>query len=346
MQRTFLPPFSPPVQKALILLVALALATIAALSSMARGTVDWLLLSGGLTLLVGIHQAHAIPEALERTLRRIWDRGVLQSGSSLDELTGELETAVVTRWAPIGGAVVAASIALAFAGAFPSGQLLSRIPLVVTEVCGGYLAGCYLGRMACYGRLGKFLRRRGDALRLIPGHPDGVGGWTPIGNFFFFQAAVAGVPAAFLAIWLLLIRFSAFQERYFRWQEPYGYLLALAIAIEIGAFLLPLWSFHRTMLEQKGQLQREADRLSSEIADLQRRLATTHPGTDLDALKQSLSNLSARYWAIEQLPEWPVSPETRRMFSFSNLALSFPLAAEYLGLSKEWADLLQNLFRP
>lgn len=343
MQRIFVPPFNPHAQQILMALVALGLGTIAVVGNMTSGAIDWLLISGGLALLVGVHLSHGVPEALERCLRRLGDRGVIRVPTTLDELSRDMENCVLRRWAPIAGGVVAAGIALAFLGAYGLEGLLRRLPLVLAEVFGGYIAGCYLGRMACYGSLGRYLGKHGCSLRLIPGHPDGVGGWAPIGDFFFFQAVIAGIPAAFVAIWLMLIGFTGFHQRYAHWQEPYGYLLLLAMAFEMAAFVVPLLSFHRGMHEQHGQLQREADRLSSQIAEVQRQLTLAEGGKDLAALKDSLENLSARYWSIEHLPHWPVSRSTRRLFGFGNVGLLIPLLTEYLGLPAVWIELLQNL---
>jgi hypothetical protein len=49
-----------------------------------------------------------------------------------------------------------------------------------TETLGGYIAGCYLGRLACYGTLGVRLFHEGFPLRVIAGHLDGAGGLRPV----------------------------------------------------------------------------------------------------------------------------------------------------------------------
>jgi hypothetical protein len=145
-------------------------------------------------------------------------------------------------------------------------------------------------------------------------------------------------------VWLLLMPLDRF-KMYGVWRKPYALLLALAIAFEWLAFFWPLWSFHREMAKQKHVLLREADRLSSEIADIQQRLEEGPSGDDAKGLRDALADKTARYWAIEQLPVWPISPRVKRLFSINTAALFIPLVAEITGLSKPWADLVNGLIQ-
>ncbi len=62
-------------------------------------------------------------------------------------------------------------------------------------------------------------------------------------------------------------------------------------------------------------------------------------------LRETLADKTVRYWAIEQLPVWPISPRVKRLFSINSAALFIPLIAEITGLSKPWADLVNGLIR-
>lgn len=109
-------------------------------------------------------------------------------------------------------------IIAAFFGAFDRISLIARVPLIAVEAAAGYVAGLHLGRMASYGALGRFLKQKGCSIRVWPGHVDGAAGLRPIGDFYFFQAMVAGIPAMFLAAWWFLIPLKG--DRYARWRDP------------------------------------------------------------------------------------------------------------------------------
>jgi hypothetical protein len=309
-----------------------------------KGIWDWLLISGWFALITGLLLAHNVPDKLEHMLDRLANREALAvTPEQLHSFKQELETRVQKYWALGGASTVALAILVAFAFAFPGRQVYFKIPLILAEMLGGYIAGCYLGRMACYGTLGSWLKSAGIELRVIPGHPDSVGGLKPIGDLYFYQAMVVAIPAMFLAIWLLLIPLPYFHPLYHHWQRAYAGLLALTILFEMLAFLMPLRSFHREMERQKRILLREADKLAPEIAEIQRKLAEDQPADETKALKDSLADKTARYWAIEQLPAWPIDLKTKRLFRLNNVALLLPLIAEYTGLSKQWAEFLKTM---
>jgi hypothetical protein len=268
-RRIFVPPFGPRWQFLAIAAVVLMLAwdwiDLADLMKARPPEPDWMLISGWLTLLVGLWWGWKMPEDLEQGLDRLAHRQVLAvTPERLCRFKRGLEESVVKRWAPLGGLVVVLGIALSFATAHYKWNLL----FAATETLGGYIAGCCLGRLACYGTLGVRLFHDGFPLRVIAGHLDGAGGLRPIGDFYFRQATIVALPAVYLAVWLLLMPLGPFQG-YGHWRTQYVLLLALAIAFEMIAFFLPLWSFHREMAKQRHDLLTRADRLSSEIADIQ-----------------------------------------------------------------------------
>jgi hypothetical protein len=344
--RTFVPPFGPRLQFLAIAVAGLMLAGIWIVELMSWHLVDWLLISGWFMLLVGLRWAREMPEELEQGLDRLAQRRVLAvTPERLCRFKRELEASVVKRWAPSGGLLVALGIALAFAiVCYKRGPSPGCLLLAATETLGGYIAGCYLGRLACYGTLGVRLFQEGFVLRVVAGHLDGAGGLRPVGDFYFRQAMIVALPAVYLAVWLLLLPLRPF-EMYGDWRTPYFWLLALAIAFEMLAFFWPLWSFHREMAKQKRVLLPEADRLSSEIADIQHRLEEGPPGDDAKALRETLADKTVRYWAIEQLPVWPISPRVKRLFSINSAALFIPFIAEITGLSKPWVDLVNGLIQ-
>jgi hypothetical protein len=342
--RHFLPPLGPTTERITTLVVLSILGLLWIYVVFRTKTYDWLLISGWASLVLGIALIRSIPDRLDQTLERLADRAVLAAGNEqLDDFRREVEEKVAHYWAPWGGVVVATAIAVAFLWAFTFEQLLSRMLLLSAEVTGGYLAGCYLGRLSCYGTLGVMLKVRNMKLHVIPGHLDGVAGWKPVGDFFFYQAMVVGIPAAFLAVWLLLIPLPQFHMRYHHWQEPYLALLVAAVCFEVLAFILPLWTFHREMLQQKRAFLRNADHLSHRIAEIQQQIVQTESEDHLVGLKTKLADMTAYARTLEELPVWPVSNRTKRIFGLNNLGLVIPLLAQYSGLSKEWADFLRGV---
>lgn len=195
--------------------------------------------------------------------------------------------------------------------------------------------------MACYGFLKLMLQRNQIGLKVKPGHLDGVSGLKPIGNFYFFQAMITALPAIFLFVWLLIFPFcSRYEEwscsQYEDWRRPYLGLLAIAIAYEILAFVLPLWLFHEEMAKQKQALLEEADIWSYKIDEIRNQLAIAKTSEEREILKERLSVLTKRYLDIEQMFTWPVDIQTIIKFASTNATLSIPLFIDL-------AQLIQNI---
>jgi hypothetical protein len=341
--RIFVPPLSAAVQPFAISIAGAALLLLWVAEVLLEDRYDWLLLSGWLAFTLGLWLAQRLPDSLEDTLDRLVNRGVLAvSQEQLWSFKQDLEKKITRYWAPICGSVTALAILGAFVRAFGASLLHARLLLLVAEILGGYIAGCYLGRLVCYGMLGRLMSKAKMNLRIMPGHLDTVVGLKPVGIFYFKQAMIVGIPAMFLAIWLVLIPHPYFLQLYAGWREQYRWLLVLAILFEVLSFMIPLWWFHREMSRQKRLLLKEADQLSAEIAEIQRKLIEDHSTDDMKALKDRLEDKTARYLMLEELPVWPIDFKTKRLFSLSNAALLVPVVSDYLGLSKSWADFLKG----
>lgn len=301
---------------------------------------DFLLLSGWATLAAGLFLTNGIPPRLERTLRRLRDRGAIDlSDDGLETLMDGVARRA-TPWGAIAAGVAALGIIASFAAA---GRADLGDGLFWLEALGGLVAGFKLGRIASYGSLGSLLRRQRCKITVTPGHVDGAGGLKPVGDFYFFQAMVAGIPAAFLAVWWMII--PVVPRPYQRWRNPYLGLLVLAVAVELLAFFVPLWFFHREMERQKDTRLAEADRLSSELAKLEAVLSKGEPGPDAQAAKARLAGGKEWYLLIEGMPTWPLDPGTRRRFRGRNLILLVPLATKVVGASGPWKQIADALSR-
>lgn len=302
---------------------------------------DVLLLAGWATLIGGLLAVRAVPKRMHQTLQRLVHRRTLDlEEAELPALIQDLEVRGM-RWGARAGVVVAVLIVTGFIAAYGS-SLPPRLPLMTLETVAGYVAGVYLGRMASYGSLGRFLRDRGCAIKVWPGHVDGAAGLKPLGDFYFYQAMIAAIPAAFLAAAWLLIPLKG--DRYAYWREPYLGLLVPAIAFEVLAFVVPLWWFHRQMERSKTTLLQEADQLSVEI--LAHHSPAAEGSDEPDESQLDVERAKERYFAIENMPTWPVDVRTRRKFRLNNLALIVPWIGQAVGktaLGRQIAELLRSI---
>ena len=299
---------------------------------------DTLLLSGLLAFLLGLRWGGHAPARFHSTVRRLSDRGALVFPGGVEEFLATIEHQAAT-WARL----VAFLVATALLGAFLAVLLRTfqpgQLALGVLEVGWAYVAGSVLGRMACYGQLGTLVRKQAIGVRLDPTHVDGAGGLKPVGDYYFFQAMVAAIPALFLGVWWFLI--PLWPRDYGAWREVYAGLLLVAIPLELLAFLVPLWSFHQLMEQKKAELLTEADQLSREMSETT--TALLKPQADEPLLQERLVRLRERYWAIETMPTWPVHARIRRRFVVNNLVLCLPLVSDVVQKTFDWNKLVELL---
>jgi len=207
---------------------------------------DWHKISAIALLLIGIRVAARIDDLLSHALRRLCAGGAI--ACSEDELEQLNRTLALLRrkWAPAWGIAIGLAILLAFAAGWywkVIDQPL-RLALLAVEAPICYVAGYYIGWMVVQGRLARVLKTLDIRYSVQPGHPDGAAGLRPLGDFFFRQAMLAGLPAAYVAFWIVLqlpVEFSLI-------------LLPIFVLIEVAAFVWPMWSFHRVMVRQKRSL--------------------------------------------------------------------------------------------
>jgi hypothetical protein len=217
--------------------------------------------------------------------------------------------------------------------------------LAIVEAIAAYGAGWHLGRMASYGTMGFLIKEQGLSVEVMPGHPDEVGGFKPLGDFYFSQAVLAGFPALFLAVWLILMQYwPVAHNRYAQtWMRPYLGLLPIGIAFEILAFFVPIWFFHREMERGKAAQLHEADKLAKDIVRIEAELASAQDSRQYDLLKEQLSFLTRRYDDIEHMPTWPVHTRTLRLFLRNNALLALPLLSNFAKENSLWQKIVNAL---
>ena len=300
---------------------------------------DFMRVSAWFWLAFGFDLAQQAPRRMRDMVERLHRRGALEAtDGEVARVLADIERRS-SRWGVILGA--ASAVLLLVAHLTRGGLNAFDYVLILVGAFGG---GFHLGRGASYGRIGWLLRRQGCLLRVMPNHIDGVGGLKPVGEFYYFQAKIAALPAIYLIVWLLIIPAWS-DNRYDEWRGPFLGFLALVLAIEVLSFVVPTWAFHREMADQKAAQEAEADRLSAEIVSVQRRLATAAPA-DAAGLKEQLADAAERYRILDEMPTWPVDVRTRRQFRLGNLALFVPLVGKALGsesVGKQVQDVLKGL---
>lgn len=312
-----------------------------------RGDWDWLFISGVITAFPGLRLAILLPGQMGRVLDRLRVSGSLVVTNGVEQPLSEAQlktfkdqfAARSARWALNGGIVGIVIILLSIlsisyyrtslfsiidhfgsilADPLDTIFLVGFVIFLVVEMCGMYGIGYYLGYAVSNGRLGYLLKQQAIAVKVQLGHPDGVVGLRPIGNFYFQQAVLLAIPALFLAIWWMLIGVVPyFADLYARWHTPYLIMFVIVLIVEVLAFFGPLWSFHQAMQVQKTKLLEEADKLGQDIASMQKDLAKGTSSRKADALKAQLEAMQQRYKNIQDMPTWPIDTSTLGKFAGS-----------------------------
>ena len=274
---------------------------------------DWHKMSALALVLIGVRVAARIDDMLSHTLRRLCVRGVIAcSEDDLGRLNGRLAS-LRRKWAPVSGISIGLAIALVFARGWEWDVIGDprRLALLAVEAPIFYAAGYYIGWMVIQGRLARVLRTLGIRYTVQPGHPDGAAGLRVLGDLFLRQAMLAAMPAAYVALWILL-------------QHPVEFsltMLAVLVFIEVAAFVCPMWAFHRVMLRQKRSFESQADEIACRISSTQVELRKSTDPAQVKELSAQLTLDLRLHEELVGLPVWPLSRQIRRRFALQNLVL-------------------------
>jgi hypothetical protein len=303
--------------------------------------------TGVFAFVIAIEMADRVPARLTGAFDRLIDRGVLViTPGARKEFTARSER-LARKWTAVGAPAAAAFLLLAWiivlrGLGWPVKTMLSA-PYMLFECLCGWVAGERLSRMIAYGVSWRPFKRDGAQWRLMPGHPDGAGGFKPIGGFFFYQSIIAGIPAVYLAVWWWFIPLVPVYDN---WRRPFLGLLFIAIVLEILTFVLPMRSIHVLMRAKKAELLAQADHISSRIESLQHDLCEQESAAERQQIKDSITDLTEAYKRIEHVSTWPIDSSIRRRFSLNNVALFLPFIGYAVGGTAVWqqiSDTLHNL---
>jgi len=295
-------------------------------------------------LLIAVRAAPRVTSQLDRALKRLHDRGVFSYSERGFECLVETLALRRRRWGPIWGLATGLLIVVAF---FLGWRWLTladgwrwvavagepfRLALLLVELPLLYAVGNHIGSLVMHGGLSGLLRRQGIRSSVLPGHPDGAAGLKPLGDFFFHQALIAGLPAAYVAAWLALVPHHPATAGTI---ALYLQLLPVFLLIEVAAFVWPMWCFHRAMLRQKRALAAKADEVWCRISGIRAELEAFTNRSEFRTLSSLLRLELEHFDALEHLPTWPVSREVRRWFAIQNLILVTAPLLGFLGEGRE-----------
>ena len=301
---------------------------------------DYLLLTGIAAFWFGLLVVASLDDEFNNMLSRLVERGVLPEGIDQSSLTQLLDEKA--NLAARGIALISAvAMLLAFAVSVYYEPRLDKALLALPESIGAYIAGCYLGRMVSFGRLSTHIAQTDWEIGIFPEHVDGVGGLKPIGDFYFRQAMIAAIPVLFLGIWSVIFPHWTGRD-YSDWADPYLGLLVIALIIMLAAFVVPMVKFHNLMVKKKREALLEADKLSRQVREERE---SNEPDTEITDIANRIEVLRSRYWAIENMPVWPLHITTLKRFRRNYIVLTTPLITRLVDDNTEVGEKLANLLK-
>jgi hypothetical protein len=201
-----------------------------------------------------------------------------------------------------------------------------------------FMAGLAIWRMVIVGWKLDDLGRR-FPLQLQMGHPDGCGGFEPLGSLSLWNALILAIPGLFLGWWIAIGPTSQYGTRWLAFDSA----LAVIVVVLAGiAFVAPLWNVHRAMARSAEQLRVEVEQRGREIDRLARELLARPEALTSEARAQKAKDLELQqglYRDSEAIPTWPINLRLALKFGSSQLVPLLGLT----GLGKPVVDALQRL---
>lgn len=301
---------------------------------------DWMLISGLITFALSLSFIGQVEPSFNRCIARLFDRGMLRAGTMDQDTLLAHFSKLAKAWALGFALLVAVAMALVWTWVLMIAFSYPRLGLAAVQVVLGFVAGGYLGQLACYGR---FARAIGDGrvqLHLDPWHADQAAGIKPVGDFFFFQATFATIPAAFLAVWIWIM---PLWERYDIWYTPYVALLCLAVLIQALAIFLPLGRFHSEMLKQKRAWRRRLDEEFRQNSAVRATFLDSEQIAEQAQVEAVLEMLTKRHAEVEAMPTWPIDKNLWKKFTFRNLLLLSPIVFDAVIGAPNWSGFVATI---
>jgi hypothetical protein len=293
--------------------------------------------------------ASRIPDAFER----LTSRGVIgdEQLASFPEFKAATERALNS---PIAVVVAVAFAVMGFArfpvqaggldqfGNQAIGALRAGRPLIVYDALGeavlGFILGFVAWRMLVIAARIIQLGRDYD-LRIQVGHPDGCGGFRPVGDLCLWNGLLLSVPAIFLGFWLPLAGEFGYGTRY---TGLHTILLGVLIGLAVVMFVAPMWSIHIAMRRDAERIRKEIDEVGRRIDQISRDLLRRADDLTPEEAKQMTSDLESHqdvYRRTENLPTWPIDLRIAVKFGTAQVVPLLGLT----GLSQPIIDVVGSL---
>lgn len=323
------------------------------------GSWDWVWVSGMLAVAVGLPPAFRQLNSVGHAVDRMTDRGVL-TGSPRALIRRTRQNADLLGW--VCGPILSAAVLVAFltrtgtpsASMWTgSADMANQVPEAILGSVAAFFVGRAVGGALVIATLGRRITQGPWTLHAQPGHVDGAAGLKPVGDLFFRQAMVIAIPAVWLIVVLSLKTVAAIGANGWNaahqvvgpgpgWGPWYFVLLLAAVGLEIAAFIAPMVSFHKVMVKQKHELERDTDQRSELLHSLEQELPTIRQDSIRQSIEDQISRIREHSLRIEHMPTWPVDDSLRRRFTIRNALLLVPVVANAVGLTvqaENWSTL-------
>lgn len=291
---------------------------------------DFMAFSGILTFLIALNFTFPLSQQFETTIRRLTERGVLFFTNPGREQFVEMLQSSASQSSKIGSLFMGLMMVFAYPMTIRKGLNLNEAFLgyfeIIVVVWGGIIAGSFLGKMIEYGQLYRRLKKHSVQIKVNPEHLDKVCGMKPVGEFYYFQAHILAIPAAYLLFWW--VAFPLWPRDYSHWEQAHIWLMGFTIIATLLSFALPVRLFNRYLAAERKNLLNETDSISHKIQQLQVRYEYDSPSSNKSNISDQIKSLTDRYWAIENMSVWPVDIRIRRKFKITNLLLLFTLLGD------------------
>ena len=193
----------------------------------------------------------------------------------------------------------------------------------------GVLAGHRLGTTAGLGGFAAFLARDGIRWRLVPGHPDKLGGVGSFGGYLAYQGFLCAIPLIWLTFWIVAGRFW-YVEQYSQWTALHVGLWCIAAYVAYRGFYVPTRILSVRFATAKAELSnRFVPGLNAELQEAYRDLDAGATHDHAHAATDRISRAWLFRRAIEDLPAMAIGPVLTRLYNYGPLAVALPMVFEF-----------------
>lgn len=217
--------------------------------------------------------------------------------------------------------------------------------------------GARYGRMFSFGWRGISYEKLGVRMKPVANHVDGLAGFKPVGDFYWFQAQLLLIPLIYLAVWIIIffnwegvftIPDTALETRYGPvtldiLRRIFIFMFIFILALQVFAFLAPLTRVMRELERQKRKALWLIDRRCRRNDAL--RQSVHESGAKLNAEDEALEKLRSLYNQTNAMRVWPIQARRMQWFWIEKIgiALITLIASTPGGFLKEIAE---SLFKP